>query len=251
MSLCGGDWVSSPCLWHLVHLVSSLWLVLGQVLDLWLDVFLISDDFLLRFTELCVPGNEKLCVAVGDSGIFSLSWAMSVVNCTVSEGRYLRAPNLYRTVHASSNNCLLRGQMENENPVCILCPVFSLMGRLRYFSYLNNMKTPARLALGQSSIFVPVGECAFCNCACYQEISKGRTDALEEQQCLIRPGVCHITAAPLGLFCANPIWQRNFVPAHPFALCGGLMWCFIFSPWPGLAKVLGVVTERMGKASHL
>lgn len=36
-------------------------MVLGQVLDLWLDVSLIGDDFLLHFIELCVPGNEKLC----------------------------------------------------------------------------------------------------------------------------------------------------------------------------------------------
>lgn len=54
-------------------LCSRLWLDLGQVLDLWLDVLLICDDFLLHFIELCVPGNDKLCVAVGDSGIFSLS----------------------------------------------------------------------------------------------------------------------------------------------------------------------------------
>lgn len=138
------------------------------------------------------------------------------------------------TVHASSSNCFVGGQMENENPICILCPVFSLMGRLRYLSYLNDIKTQASLALGQSSIFVLKGECAFCNCAYYQEISKGTTDTLpleeEQQQCLIKSGVCQITAAPLGLFCANPIWQHNFVPAHPFAWRGGLMWCFMFSP---------------------
>lgn len=152
-----------------------------------------------------------------------------------------------------ATTALYMAKWKNENPVCILCPVFSLMGRFRYFSCLNDIKTPARLAVGQSSIFVLMGECAFCNCACYQEISKGRTDALplEEQQCLIKPGVCQITAAPLGLFCANPIWQHNFAPTHPFAFRGGLMWCFIFSPWPGLAKVLGVVTEWMGKGLHL
>lgn len=150
----------------------------------------------------------------------------------VSEGRYLRSPDLNVTVHASSSNCFVGGQMENETPICILCPVFSLMGRFRYFSYLKDIKTQVRLALGQSSIFVLMGECAFCNCAYYQEISKGTTDTLplEEQQCLIKPAVCQITAAPLGLFCANPIWQHNFVPAHPFALHGGLMWCFTFSP---------------------
>lgn len=73
--------------------------------------------------------------------------------------------------------------MENENPICILCPVFSLMERFRYFSYVNDIKTQARLALGQSSISVLMGECAFCNCACYQEISKGTIDTLplEEQ----------------------------------------------------------------------
>lgn len=43
---------------------------LGQVLDLWLDVFLVGADFLLCFTEPCVPGNDKLCVTVGDSGLF-------------------------------------------------------------------------------------------------------------------------------------------------------------------------------------
>lgn len=152
---------------------------------------------------------------------------------------------------------LVHGQMENENPICILCPVFSLMGRFRYFGYLNDIKTQARLALGQSSVSVLMGEFAFCNCAswlsCFQEISKGTTDTLplEEQWCLIKLGVCQITAAPFGLFCANPIWQHNFVPAHHFALCGVLVWCFTFSPWPGLAKVLGVVAERMGKGSHL
>lgn len=50
-----------------------MWLVLGQVLDLWLDVFLMGGDFLLHFIGLCVLGNEKLCMAVGDSDIFSLS----------------------------------------------------------------------------------------------------------------------------------------------------------------------------------
>lgn len=50
-----------------------MWLDLGQVLDLWLDVFLVGDDFLLRFIELSVPGNDKLCVAVGDSGVSLLS----------------------------------------------------------------------------------------------------------------------------------------------------------------------------------
>lgn len=41
-------------------LCSREWLDLGQVLDWWLDVFLICDDFLLHFVELCVPGNDKL-----------------------------------------------------------------------------------------------------------------------------------------------------------------------------------------------
>lgn len=59
---------------------------------------------------------------------------------------------------------LVHSQMENENPICILCPIFSLMGRFRYFGYLNNIKTQARLALGQSSIFVLMGEFVFCNC---------------------------------------------------------------------------------------
>lgn len=113
----------------------------------------------------------------------------------------------------------VHGQMENENPVCILCPVFSLMGRFRYFSYLNDIKTQkARLALGQSSVLELMGECAFCNCAsglsCFQEISKTDSLPLEEQSCLIKPGVCQITAAPFGLFCANPIWQHHFVPAR-------------------------------------
>lgn len=50
--------------WFQAVLCSSVWLDMKQ------DVFLISDDFVLHFIELRVPGNGKLCVAVGDFGIF-------------------------------------------------------------------------------------------------------------------------------------------------------------------------------------
>lgn len=55
-------------------------------------------------------------------------------------------------------------------------------------------------------------------------------------RCLWRRGNVwsNLAASQLCLFCANSVWQHNFVLVLPFVLCSGLLWYFTFSwksPW--------------------